>query len=390
MCNWLITIVAVRLATGFDVAGILALAMSISNLVIPAAEYRLRTVHVTDIHNEHSSQEYLGMRIVSSVLALAAGIVYTLATIDTSAFAVIIVYTIGQLVGTYAEGYHAIEQRESRMDFVGISYILQGLGNLVGFVCGLYFFNSLLIAVTLVTATTVVVVIAYDLPRARFFGSIRPVIRWKKAFSTFAKLFPIAMVNAALAIVTLVPRQYLQDYEGTEALGIYASVAVLALIIQATAAYVYIPLLGHIVTQLNMSKTRGLRLIAMIVMMFFAVAALASIAFALFGDVLLSILFGAEILPHTYLIQPALILSVITAFVWFTNDLLLGLRNYVGCFAGGVAAAASTLALSAPLTRAFHLNGPSVVGIVASVVALAVMGFFFALSYRSLPSGGRV
>ena len=77
MCNWLMTIAAVRLSTGFDTAGILSLAMSISNLVFPIAEYRLRTVQVTDVRGEHTSQEYLGMRLIASAAALGAGAVYT-------------------------------------------------------------------------------------------------------------------------------------------------------------------------------------------------------------------------------------------------------------------------------------------------------------------------
>ena len=54
-CNYLITIAVVRLSHGFDAAGALSLAMSISNLVAPFADFRLRTVQVTDVRGEHSS-----------------------------------------------------------------------------------------------------------------------------------------------------------------------------------------------------------------------------------------------------------------------------------------------------------------------------------------------
>jgi len=70
---WLITIAAVRLSSGFDTAGVLALAMSISNLFVPIAEYRLRTVQVTDVRGEHTARQYLGMRVLSSAAAVVAG-----------------------------------------------------------------------------------------------------------------------------------------------------------------------------------------------------------------------------------------------------------------------------------------------------------------------------
>jgi len=52
--------------------------------------------------------------------------------------------------------------------------------------------------------------------------------------------------------------------------------------------------------------------------------------------------------------------------------------------AGGVAAAGITVAITSPLTRQFDLNAPTVVGIIASVIALLVMGLFFVRDYRRL------
>ena len=57
-CNYLVSsVLVVRLATGFDAAGMLALAMAIANLVNPIADFRLRTVQVTDMTGERTSRE---------------------------------------------------------------------------------------------------------------------------------------------------------------------------------------------------------------------------------------------------------------------------------------------------------------------------------------------
>ena len=138
MCNWLITIAAVRLSSGFDTAGVLALAMSISNLVVPIAEYRLRTVQVTDVRGEHTARQYLGMRVLSSAAAMIIGAVYTLVTSKLSLFLVITVYCASQVIATFLEGFHATEQRHMRMDYIGISYLLQGGGGLIAFIVGIY------------------------------------------------------------------------------------------------------------------------------------------------------------------------------------------------------------------------------------------------------------
>ena len=82
--------------------------------------------------------------------------------------------------------------------------------------------------------------------------------------------------------------------------------------------------------------------------------------------------------------RQGLVLSLITTFVWFTNDILLGLRDYLGCFLGGVVAAGVTVLITGPFTRIFGLNAPSAVGIAASASALALMGWFFARDYSRL------
>ena len=354
MCNWLITIAAVRLSSGFDTAGVLALAMSISNLVVPIAEYRLRTVQVTDVRGEHTARQYLGMRVLSSAAAMIIGAVYTLVTSKLSLFLVITVYCASQVIATFLEGFHATEQRHMRMDYIGISYLLQGGGGLIAFIVGISLLDSLLAAVSLLTLITLVIAVAYDIPRARRFGSIRPVIDWRDAGLTFARLFPLAMVTAALSVVTLVPRQYLDTHLGSKALGIYASVAVPAVIIQASAAYIYTPILGRLIELLTTRKRKALTLLARILALFIGVGALAAIAFR------------------------------IAAFVWFANDILLGLRDYLGCFLGGVVAAGVTVLITGPFTRIFGLNAPSAVGIAASASALALMGWFFARDYSRL------
>lgn len=378
MCNWLMTVLVVRLSTGFDEAGVLALAMSISNFVFPIAEYRLRTVQVTDVRGEATSREYLGLRILTSLAAVIIGIVYSLATTSVSSASIIIMYVVSQVLVTYLEGFHATEQVAKRMDYIGISYILQGAGGLIAFVVGYILLANLRGAVLLFAVANIIVAIAYDIPRAKRFGSIRPTIRWTKAGLTLLKLLPLATVNTALSVVTLVPRQYLSAHFGEDALGIYASVAAPAVIIQACAGYIYTPLLGHFVETFMTNRGRALRMFGQVALLFVALGLLAAAGFWIAGDWLLSMLFGADILPHTDLIQPVLLFSLITAFVWFVNDLLLGLRDYLGCLLGGLVAVAATLVITPAVTDHFGLNGPSIVGIVASVVTLAVMGVFLA------------
>ena len=74
-CQWLTTILVVRLSSSYEAAGTLSLAMAIANLFTPFALYRMRTFQVTDVNDEFCTGEYMGFRIETSSIALAACII---------------------------------------------------------------------------------------------------------------------------------------------------------------------------------------------------------------------------------------------------------------------------------------------------------------------------
>ena len=52
--QWAITIVIVRLSSGYDAAGVLALAMTVFNIFSPLAIYRMYTYQVSDVKRENT------------------------------------------------------------------------------------------------------------------------------------------------------------------------------------------------------------------------------------------------------------------------------------------------------------------------------------------------
>ena len=93
-CNWLMTIMVVRLSNGYDSAGVLALAMTIGNIFTPFATYKMRTYQISDVDNEYSAGEYFTFRVVTTSLALAGCIVYAVATCQQSAICSIVLFLL--------------------------------------------------------------------------------------------------------------------------------------------------------------------------------------------------------------------------------------------------------------------------------------------------------
>ncbi|WP_216378590.1 lipopolysaccharide biosynthesis protein [Arcanobacterium phocae] len=385
ICNYVMTIAAVRLSTGFDVAGSLAISMSISNLILPFADYRLRTLQITDVKNERSSNQYVGLRIITSLFAFVAGSFYAIITSSFSSLIPVLLYLIYSLTVNFIEVFHAIDWRNYRMDISGISYILQGITNLLSFSVVLWTTNSLTWAIIAMIISEILVGVFYDAPQAAKFESITPVVDILPSLKLLLTLTPLVISQVLSTAVLTIPRQQLEISLGTAALGIYASVASPVLIVQMGATYVYSPLLRELAQRLNSDKHSALKLIKKTTGFILLITGLLSVLLLIFGNWLLTILFGNEISQHTYILQPAILFTLITAFVWFMNDLLITVRNYKGAFIGNAIAAVLTVTLSQGFINMFGINGPSWVGTASYSSALIVMVAVFAYSYRKLP-----
>lgn len=239
-------------------------------------------------------------------------------------------YLIYSIATAFIEGFHAIDQRHRRMDYIGLSYILQGLSTLAVFCLGLWLTNSLEVAVGAMALAAVAVGIFYDVPRTRRFDSITPILDLPTAVRTLLALLPLVLAQVASSAVLAIPRQQLAREMGEAALGIYSSIAAPVVIVQMGAAYVYGPLMGEFAESFYRERRAGLRLLGKTTLAVLALAAVLAVALLIFGRPLLWLMFGEKVLPYISLLQPTIICTVFTAFAWFFNDLLLALRDFRG------------------------------------------------------------
>ncbi len=75
-CQWLLTIVVVRLSGDYEAAGVLSLALAVYNIFAPISVYRMYVYQVSDVKRENTTGEYLTFRLVTTAIALTALIAY--------------------------------------------------------------------------------------------------------------------------------------------------------------------------------------------------------------------------------------------------------------------------------------------------------------------------
>ena len=334
---------------------------------------------ISDIKHENTTSEYLGFRLITLGGSFIACIIYSLITCPLSSILTITLYFIFKAVGLVIDIMHGLDQVNRRMDFIGKSFILQGVSTLAAFTVVFGLTQSLDLAIMAMTAAAFGVLFLFDLPHSRTFESYGVHITAKKTFYLLKRSFSAVLASLACSAIYTAPKQLLLVMVSDAALGIYSSAAAPALVVQMGATYLYAPLLDVFARHhYERNKQEMLRLLKRTALGVIAIGIVCYIGAGLLGEWALCLLFGESIRPYAYLLQPVVVTSVATAFLWFFGDLLVALRSFRGYFLGNAIALASVVPLGVFCIQQWGMNGVSFAATAASFIGAATMALFLA------------
>ena len=378
LAQWLITVLVVRIASGYDAAGLYSLAVSVYGIFAPVAQYRMYTYQISDTHHENTVGEYFTLRVITNGIALVACFGYALLTCPLSAVPAIMLYGLFKSAALLIDVFHACDQRHYRMDYIGISLAMQGVSSLAIFALAFSLTQNLEITLALMSLALLVIGLVYDMPRSNGFEKLRLGITWRKTRYLLLKCLPIVIGALAMAAAVSAPRQYLFDAMGEATLGVYASVAAPVAIIQTGASYIYYPLIGYFADYYDRGEKRKLMGLLLRVTGGIALVGVAcAVLLELFGAPILEMFFANNIGQYAYLLVPMIVSAMITAYVWFLNDLLIAVRDFRGNLIGSIVPLVVALACMVPFVQWWGMNGVSFTAIASYLAAAVSMGASF-------------
>lgn len=374
-CQWLMTVLVVRLSTGFDAAGLLSLAMSVVGIFSTFANYKMGTYQISDIHREHSLAEYLAFRCFTLAMAFIVCMGYAFVTCAPHAILTVALFYAYKGVGLVIDILHGCDQQHRRMDYIGKSFILQGIALIGTFAVVFYPTQNLNLSIAAMTLSAILVFVLFDMRKTRQFEPIALHLTRKKAFFFLKTSLPAVIASVAASAIFTIPKQYLAFASGDAALGIYSSVAAPALVVQMGAVYLYGPLLDIFPKHFFDGKMSDfVKLLVRTVLSIIAVTVVCWVVLIFIGEPVLVLLFGNGIDQYIYLLYPVLIATSATAFLWFFGDLLIALRNFRANFIGNIVALIAVLPLTVVCVNIWDMNGVSFAGIGACLAGVAYLG----------------
>jgi O-antigen/teichoic acid export membrane protein len=238
--NWAMLVVLAKLGTPVMV-GQYALGLAVAQPVMMFSQLHLRTLQATDVRRQYRFGDYLGLRLLTTALAIAA--IAALArtghyTRDTAL--VILVSGISIGFDSFSDIFYGLFQQHERMDRIAISIMLKGPLSLVGLAVGVYLTGGVLWGAIGSALASAVVLCSYDIVngiralRAETAEERReepsgPVWRPRWRLRTLGSLvwlaLPMGLTSLLVTLQPNVPRFFIEHRLGEHALGLFAVTA---------------------------------------------------------------------------------------------------------------------------------------------------------------------
>lgn len=236
-CQWGMLVVLAKLGSP-EMVGRFALALAVTAPVFMFTSLQLRAVQATDRSHQFAFADYLGLRILSTGLALT--VIVGLAAWSHYPFwiaAVIVMVGFAKGSESISDAVYGLIQWHERMDLIARSMMLKGLISLAAFALTIALTHSLVMGTAALAMAWSLVLLTYDFSLARRFTRTGPVPSGhhpsvprftRDSLLRLTRLsIPLGITATLGSLILNVPRYFIEHYAGTRALGFFAAVAYL-------------------------------------------------------------------------------------------------------------------------------------------------------------------
>ncbi len=233
-CQWGMLVVLAKLGTAAMV-GDFTLGLALAAPVLMLTNLQLRSVQATDARREYSFGDYLGLRLLMTLLALVVvGMLTLISGYDANTVAVVLLVGLAKAFESISDIFYGLFQQHERMDRIARSLLAKGVLALAALGLGVWLGGSLWWGVLGLTAAWGLVLLVHDLPAAAWLlpGGGLPRPRWQPR--SLARLvwlaLPLGAVMCLISLTANLPRYFLHSWCGSAELGIFAAISYLMLV----------------------------------------------------------------------------------------------------------------------------------------------------------------
>lgn len=223
VAQWGVLIILAKLAGPKDV-GQFTLGLAVVAPVFMLSNLQLRSLQATDAKEKHKFNEYLGLRIATSMLSILAITIYALFQKNDSAW-VIAVIGVAKSFEAVSDIVYGLLQKQENSAKIAFSLVLKGVFSVFSIGTIYYVSQNLLLATLALAASWLIILLFVDLRFAKEATSINPKFDLSNLKSIIKVAFPLGVTMMLISLQTNVTRYFLEHYTDEFTLGIFGALS---------------------------------------------------------------------------------------------------------------------------------------------------------------------
>ncbi len=230
-----------------EMVGQFTLGLAVTAPVVLFTNLHLRVVQATDARHQYLFGDYLGLRLISTGLALLIIVGITLAAgyrWETSL--VILVLGLAKAFESISDVFYGLLQQHEQMNRIAVSMMIKGCLSLLLLGIGIDLTGSVLCGAVGLAVAWALVLVGYDIRSGALMLNTSPqtaqsqvsgesdlavALRPRWHLGKLGKLvwlaLPLGLVMMLLSLNTNIPRYFIERYLGERELGVFAAIAYL-------------------------------------------------------------------------------------------------------------------------------------------------------------------
>lgn len=226
-CQWGLLVVLAKMGSP-EMLGKFALALAITAPIIMFTNLQLRSVQATDTKNLYNFNDYLGLRIITCLIALVLiTVVVTVIGYPFETILIVLIIAISKIIESISDVIFGMLQKNELMDRISISMIFKGSASLATFLIVISMTKNLIIGTLALVIVWLLVLLFYDIKNARQFTVFKPKFLFITMLNLVKLSLPLGIVFLIFSLNTNIPRYFLEFYFSVEELGFFAAMAYL-------------------------------------------------------------------------------------------------------------------------------------------------------------------
>lgn len=379
--QFLCGILVVRFGTdGVYNSGLYNTALTVTNIFLSMASYGMYSFQVSDMRGKYAASAYLKSRAFTCgaavagcalllVFCAALGRPYT-----AEQTACILLFLLFRMVESATDVYNAVLQKHDRLDLVGKIYAARGALTLGSFVLVLALTGNLVLTLTLMSAAVIVFFALYSVPKAKPFYTPAKVAG-RVVWTLLWECFPLAVYSVLGTTAANIPKLFLGQIMGNEAMGIYGPVVQPVVLLQICATYLFNPFITTFSRAYERRDKRGFwRAVLAVQGLVLAMLPLGLLVSHFLGRWGLETFVRADMGAYQYLLGPMVVACILMALVLFYSMLLTVMRCMKGLIFANVCGLLTAVLASRPCIVRWEMQGTTIAVIIAVAVQLACLG----------------